>query len=841
MTNEVSILDVVKRGGYEASLITTFNATLPFYEELLLRRLIAAGSRYNVVLMDASQCAQAWKSEASRPKLAGHAYTLVPMRTAGAFHPKVCILAGPKKASLLIGSHNLTLSGFGYNHEVTNWIEVGGGRDTEGAAVLADTWSLITLWINQQRVNLPNSIIDSVLRLGNFVSPLIQGVKVSGMSGVFGQSPNEEGLLDQVAKRVPGRVRRIVVMGAFFDSNCALLREVERRWPEATIAVMIDPETVHLDSNVEGLRSVFVDARAAWPDSKISYLHAKSIYFESEAGDLLVSGSANPSRPGWFAGIGAGNVEAVYVQSGTEARAAATALGLITAFSCEPLDYLALKIVLDRSKVESTSQTHATDTVCVAVADVESDSIVLSPPAGFVPVSVSGCGQGEDAEFSARFTVEAGCQIHVFFDAPLAQVRTLVVLGMNGTSLRAIVHHPAVLSGLGHSKRQAILREALGALGSGEGDLGRLIATVEKVIFADDVGSDLSIFSRPRTKEGEAGTLPARPDSLGINVFDMPKQRKKRRLLKSGDLAYLLDVLIRRLGLDNDSTAKNLDGHRRNEEELVGQDDETELPPDGMTESIGDSKIAEIVARKARTLVRRMIAQLQLASKDEEKTGIAIAQLVAVIGLLRELRRLRLAPRWRLRQSFVNEIDRRALLESAVGWLFGRQSMALSKLANQAEEPLEEIGYLRSLLLWLAWDLGEELTDRISPLMAEDESMSRVRSNAILYALLPSMISDPDELAELERSIRMTVTPTGEEAARAAAWLSRHLVVAKKVLPISENSTGREITFEVGHLALVPGSRPPINRVISSIIGNQFSVWEFDGVRSFVRKCVAAV
>lgn len=37
MPDPVSILDVIKRGGYEASLITTFNATLPFYEEVLLR------------------------------------------------------------------------------------------------------------------------------------------------------------------------------------------------------------------------------------------------------------------------------------------------------------------------------------------------------------------------------------------------------------------------------------------------------------------------------------------------------------------------------------------------------------------------------------------------------------------------------------------------------------------------------------------------------------------------------------------------------------------------------------------------------------------------------------
>lgn len=136
MSDEVSLLEVIKRGGYEASLITTFNATLPFYEEVLLRKLVAAGCRHNVVLMDRGQCAASWESQATRPRLAGHAYTLLPIGVSGAFHPKVCLLLGAKKASILVGSHNLTLSGLGFNREITNWIEVGGAKDGEGAAVL---------------------------------------------------------------------------------------------------------------------------------------------------------------------------------------------------------------------------------------------------------------------------------------------------------------------------------------------------------------------------------------------------------------------------------------------------------------------------------------------------------------------------------------------------------------------------------------------------------------------------------------------------------------------------------------------------------------------------------
>ena len=69
MPDQVSILDVIKRGGYEASLITTFNATLPFYEEVLLRKLVGAGCRHNVVLMDRSQVQRGDTAQAGRSRL----------------------------------------------------------------------------------------------------------------------------------------------------------------------------------------------------------------------------------------------------------------------------------------------------------------------------------------------------------------------------------------------------------------------------------------------------------------------------------------------------------------------------------------------------------------------------------------------------------------------------------------------------------------------------------------------------------------------------------------------------------------------------------------------------
>jgi len=78
-TEWISILDVIKKGNFEASLITTFNAYLPFYEEVVLRHLVSAGCRHNVLLMDAGQFSDCLKTPSLRPCSAGYSYTLIPI------------------------------------------------------------------------------------------------------------------------------------------------------------------------------------------------------------------------------------------------------------------------------------------------------------------------------------------------------------------------------------------------------------------------------------------------------------------------------------------------------------------------------------------------------------------------------------------------------------------------------------------------------------------------------------------------------------------------------------------------------------------------------------------
>ena len=506
MSEPISILDVIKRGGYEASLITTFNATLPFYEEVVLRKLVGAGCRHNVVLMDRSQCAISWASEATRPRLAGHAYTLLPIGAPGAFHPKLCILVGPKKASILIGSHNLTLSGFGYNREVTNWIEVAGPKDVEGAALLADSWRMASQWIEMERGNSGDALLKAALALSNFVSPLIANAGALTSAYALTQTPSGQTLIDQLSEKITKNVKRIGIIGAFFDNELALINEIAKRWPSAEVVVGIDPDSVQLSAIPKAGVARYVDVRKLWPESQ-SYLHAKALYFETGGGNsAFVSGSANPSRPAWMRTPSC-NVEAVLLRIGSDANEAAEVTGLNRIFGLADLDPKLFETISVRSATEKASPESTPVTLWTGIADGESGEIRIASRGRKKHIDRA-VFFGPDMQVfggvSCTFAIGDGFILKPGND--VSRIRSCSFYSHDVLIARAMIHHPDVISASSQSSRQYQIRSALSALGSSDGDISKVIASVERVIFADETHKEIDAALREH-KQKKSGKM----------------------------------------------------------------------------------------------------------------------------------------------------------------------------------------------------------------------------------------------------------------------------------------------------------------------------------------------
>ncbi len=142
-----SLLDTLSETGFQASVIATYCCYFPFYEEVVLRRLLDRGCTNNILMVDAGLCAQAFASEDTRPRRAGRDYTLVPVHFRGAFHPKLIVALGKSKGALFVGSHNMTLAGFGLNDEITNAFRTSGAGARQGAEVIRAALSYLQTFV----------------------------------------------------------------------------------------------------------------------------------------------------------------------------------------------------------------------------------------------------------------------------------------------------------------------------------------------------------------------------------------------------------------------------------------------------------------------------------------------------------------------------------------------------------------------------------------------------------------------------------------------------------------------------------------------------------------------
>lgn len=752
--------------------MTTFNTYLPFYEEVVLRKLISSGCRHNVLLADHGQCAQALRDTNYRPGAAGSQYTLVPMKVPGAFHPKITFLAGPKKVLILVGSHNVTVSGFGYNRELTNRIEVTKGGDAESHRLAAAVWQTLSDWLHHQEALLPEELVKAALAVREAANWLKADSKPQEMP-FLASGPGRPPLWEQLKPFIAARPKRIAVLGPFFDEDFAFVRQIAQDAKPAKITLGIEPETVSLG------RSSRLDATTRLVDASFlhkqkGYLHAKAVLVELKSGDhVLATGSANPGFSAWLRPELTGNAEAVIVHSGKRATTLAKQLGIDRLFEAKALSRTQLKEIETRSAQQRKADTPTIAPLAVAV-ETDDGFRIRTNSVGEKIREARLLDEGRNTLLTVKkFTQSAG---HITFPVPdqatRARTHEIVLTAVTGPEILLLVHHTELIRSRSQSSRQVQFRTALASLSSDYPDLANLIVAVEKIIFDDKN----EITRPPRTKEAKSGkrsTQDARPESLGVDLETLPNRHASHRLIRSGDLGYLLDALIHRLGIGLTPQTEQLDQKGRSEEEQRDQDDDT---PDDAPTLLDDHELARICRRKIKTLVSRMLRQLDQAYESDADPTLNLVQLVAVLATLRELRTLENHPRWSsLHEVFVPEDEKVILLYGAVAYLYAPKAHLMERVltALNSDQVPDEVSRLPGLLLWLCWECGVNLDN--SPIFGEDpdEQYNRNVDKAILLAIAPAACRDPIALAEARESLSRTVKPIALPAA--THWLKKNI------------------------------------------------------------------
>jgi hypothetical protein len=740
--------------------MATFNCYFPFYEEVVLRRLISAGCTYNILMVDATRCAEAFSSAETRPRRAGRDYTLIPVNVGGAFHPKVLLRLGKSKGTLLVGSHNVTLAGFGLNDEITNVFRLDAASAKIKGGPLRSALEFLRSFVPIALPEVAEAFEGLKLGVPWIEGPLWTGRPDRVFLASHQRSPE---LWSQVAACLPREVSTAFVCGAFFDPKLTFLQRLLRDVHPRKLVVGIDPASVEIDpaavAMVPGARWVNVAGVAAIAQRRKAashYFHAKVLWFSGEDGELLVSGSANPSVAAFLAPPHRRNVEAVVADS---RAGAGFEIGLEALIGAPPITDSDWDVVAERRAAAPALVGEPHKHAVMAIPVAHGFSAHESLPAGAVFRGI-----GDDSVLLGEAKVRDESPILMNAPDVVRDGARYLEAVHSGEHLVVLVHRPEEIpANLGGDTRKA-LRQALGALGEDPSQLETLLKLTEKVIFdSDDVVRVTPLCASVTDEapsESEAGQSSLALEAAGRRV------RKRRRSLASGDILVLLEALMRRLG---EGLPESSHGRVQTDETEIGADDE-----DGgeLARAAPDYEVlAKACRSKVRRLVKRMKGQFELAAAPNQARR-GIVQLAAVLRVTQTLRIVGQRLEWRRKNlELVDSEDERRLFQAAVlAVAWGNEGLATRAITESGGEVFEELSIAAGLLGWLAWELGlnVEEASKCSGLQGvEDEAWYPAQ---LLATLSTWIIDDEDAIKIFEESVRRTPR-FGIDAER---WLSVH-------------------------------------------------------------------
>lgn len=808
-----ALLDAVKQAGHSAALLTTYNVYFPFFESVVLPRLRAAGVRHVVLLADARCCAEAFADATQRPLLAGHAYTLLPVHAAGAFHPKLLLLAGKRDGQLFVGSHNLTFSGYGLNRELTTRFSMSGGTEEKG--IISAAWTFAQEWAS--RSELPRAELLRMRDAFETLAPwLREPTPPEDNGGFFGARPEGDSLWARVRPRLPTRARRLVVIGPYYDSRLAFLSRLREELgvEEAVVAVDSGMGCMPEDAATRLPWARFVDAQALEVGAQ-GPVHAKLLWLEAEDGtEWTVAGSANASYAAWLATPDARNAEAVVVRHWPRGKGKASfveAMNVQALWGAPPLGADAWRALGQRLLTQSLPAEQEAQRAFLAPAmATDTGFTIVSRHLEQHPVQdVTLLEEGAPVPGSApAFRQEgAACRVEAG-GAAAARAMGLELQLEGGRRLLAFVHDAQALISSARTDRQRAFHEALGSLDSAAPDVEGLLRIVEKVIFEEDAplhSPSTHMRAGSQGTEGEAALLI--PTSLVVEGQSHSRDRRAARAI-SGELGLILDALLAKLGegLETGVLRRTLDEDARaamlSEEELVGSDDEAAL---GLpSEDVDREALARLCEGKLRQLSRRLAKQLkQVATATpgaarQEKALRAVGQTAAVLSILQQLRAQDIRSRQR---ATAREVDgkrarvpewvspqvRQECLQAVVGNLLrGAQSVWEDAVARVAPEGCEEVSRVRGLCCWLALDTGwnRHLFQENVPAEKRPE---KAEALGALAHLLQEAQGDAHAV-EVARRALLASTPADVADLASAHW-AEHLDWARRLLAVT-TSTG---------------------------------------------------
>jgi hypothetical protein len=316
---------------YRWSVFFTYAFDPIFFERLVLRDLARGGSHGVLVLADGAELERGFERVASELRALGRSYVLARSRSdAGPFHPKIFLRLGRTGGLAWVGSGNLTLGGWGTNHELATAWRVGPEAADAGGWI----GPLLRRALAWTEAPLAHAMLHRMLAL-DWVRAPRPGQELPLLL-------SDEGVLArQLEARWRGRrFTTLDVLTGSTDRTGRMLRWAQDAFGVERVRLAVEPGRMSFDQ--AGLADLPLELHlvdtpgAASSKGPARPLHAKLYWFDGPDGPGAVVGSPNCSAAGWLVpwrtaggakiGMGRGNLEAALIYDRPESEAFAPVL-----------------------------------------------------------------------------------------------------------------------------------------------------------------------------------------------------------------------------------------------------------------------------------------------------------------------------------------------------------------------------------------------------------------------------------------------------------------------------------------------------------------------------------
>ena len=282
------IEEIIKSKGYSIALFTTFNFEIEFFERAILSRLYDNGIRKVSLFVDADEFEKSLKViDAAKTNIGlGKKYIVSPVSIHGAFHPKMVLLLGERKARLIVASANITTNGYEKHNEVYNVIDYSEKEKDHQDVIVAAINSFLV--INKLSYSLDDDLIKDI-------TDFVYYRKCSGNGERYLLTSCEEAILEQVKGIIAEPVTCIKVAVPYYDNKTVALNDLQITFPDAKINLYVQQGTSTLPKEYSNKYEVSLFDKFTDTDSSGNgnFYHGKVFLFKTDKKDYILYGSAN--------------------------------------------------------------------------------------------------------------------------------------------------------------------------------------------------------------------------------------------------------------------------------------------------------------------------------------------------------------------------------------------------------------------------------------------------------------------------------------------------------------------------------------------------------------------